>query len=93
MVVNSGVVNGRAIIAVQSSKVYEKANGGAAAFQIRGPSAAITQATYGNMQFAEPPASIPQSDKFINNPAFGVKVVAPLEIFVTANCFCLFVAP
>ena len=87
MVVNSGVVNGRAIIAVQSSKVYEKANGGAAAFQIRGPSAALMQATYGNMQFAEPPASIPQSDKFINSSAFDVKVVAPLELFVTANKF------
>ena len=87
IVVNSGVMNGRAIIAVQSSKVYEKANGGAAAFQIIGPSAALTQATYGDMQFAEPPASIPQSDKFINSSAFDVKVVAPLELSITANKF------
>ena len=87
IVVNSGVMNGRAIIAVQSSKVYEKANGGAAAFQIIGPSAALTQATYGDMQFAEPPASIPQSDKFINIPTFGVKVVAPLELSITTDKF------
>ena len=87
MVVNSGVVNGRAIVAVQSSKVYEKANGGAATFQIRGLTAAVTQATYGNMQFAEPPESIPHSDKFINIPTFGVKVVAPLELSITTDKF------
>ena len=87
IVVNSGVVNGRAIVAIKSSKVFDKANGSTAAFQIRGPYAALTYATYSNMQFAEPPASIPHSDKFINTPTFGVKVVAPLELSITINKF------
>ena len=87
VVVNSGVVNGRATVAIQSSKVYEKANGGTATLHVIGPNAALTYATYSNMQFAEPPASIPQSDKFINSPSFGVKVVAPLEISITINKF------
>ncbi|WP_290938057.1 fibro-slime domain-containing protein [Fibrobacter sp.] len=87
IVEQSYVINGRALVAVQSSKVYEKGNNGVASLQVAGPSPALIQATYGNMQFAEPPASIPQSDKFINNPAFGVKVVAPLEISITTNKF------
>ena len=87
VVVNSGVVNGRATVAIQSSKVYEKANGGTATLHVIGPNAALTYATYSNMQFAEPPASIPHSDKSINIPSFGVKVIAPLELSITTDKF------
>jgi len=87
IIVNSGVINGRATVAIKSSKVFDKANGSAATLHVVGPNAALTYATYSNMQFAEPPESIPQSDKFINIPTFGVKVVAPLELSITTDKF------
>ena len=87
IVVNSGVVNGRAIVAIKSSKVFDKANGDTATLHVVGPNAAIILAGYSNMQFAEPPASIPHSDKSINIPSFGVKVIAPLELSITTDKF------
>ena len=56
------VVNGRATIAVQSSKVYEKCSEpsclGAATLHVIG-NGALVQATYGNLQFSEPPVPTP----------------------------------
>ena len=55
------IVNGRATVWVQSSKVYDKSiDGVSATLHITGPNAALTQASYTNLQFIEPPIPIPQ---------------------------------
>ena len=55
------LVNGRATILISSSLVYLKSEGGTAAtFVIVGPSSSLTKASYGNMQFQEPPVPTPQ---------------------------------
>ena len=57
------IVNGRATITFQSSKAYEKCEdttcNGAASLHIVGPNSILMQATYGNMQFQEPPVATP----------------------------------
>ena len=55
------IVNGRATVWLQSSKVYDKSiDGVSATLHITGPNAALTQASYTNLQFIEPPIPIPQ---------------------------------
>ena len=58
------VVNGRAKVTIQSSKEYcRESEGpgckGTATLHVVGPSAALMQATYVNMQFTEPPVPYP----------------------------------
>jgi hypothetical protein len=58
------VVNGRAKVTIQSTKEYcRESEGpgckGTATLHVIGPSAALMQATYINMQFAEPPVPYP----------------------------------
>ena len=58
------VVNGRAKVTIQSSKEYCRASEGpgckgTATLHVIGPSPALMQATYDNMQFTEPPVPYP----------------------------------
>ena len=57
------VVNGRATLSVMSSKAYEQCDesscNGTATLHVVGPSPALMQATYINMQFQEPPVPTP----------------------------------
>ena len=58
------VVNGRAVVTITSAKEYcregtEPGCKGAATLHVVGPSAALMQATYINMQFTEPPPPYP----------------------------------
>ena len=84
------VINGRAVLEVESSTVYEKCTEadcrGTATLQLVGPVPALMQATYGNMQFKEAPASIPQFES-VKKSTFNVQAVAPQEISITTNNF------
>ena len=84
------VINGRAVLEVESSTIYEKCTEadcrGTATLQLVGPLPALMQATYGNMQFKEAPASIPQFES-VKKSTFSVQTVAPQEISITTNNF------
>lgn len=84
------VINGRAVLEVQSSTVYEKCSEttcrGDATLHLVGPNPALMQVSYSNMQFAEPPMTIPQIDA-VKKSTFSVQMVAPLEISITTNNF------
>ena len=79
------VVNGRATIWIRSTLVYEKCDGescrGAAKLHIIGPSAALMQVTYSNMQFQEPPVPTPQFadifDVYGEKPSVEMNVPTP----------------
>ena len=73
------IVNGRATIWVQSSKMYDKSiDGATATLHVIGPNAALTQATYTNLQFLEPPVPIPQFADIFD--VHGVKSVNEMNI-------------
>ena len=63
IVAGNKIVNGRATITIQSSKAYEKCAdstcNGAASLHVIGPNPVLMQATYGNLQFQEPPVAAP----------------------------------
>ena len=54
------VVNGRAVITVQSGKTYERETNGTAKLVVTGPDASNMVATYEELQFIEPPVPTPQ---------------------------------
>ena len=80
IVAGSQVVNGRATITVQSQKGYEKnADGsGTATLHVIGPAADISQATYTNMQFLEPPVPTPQFADIFD--VHGIKVANDINV-------------
>ena len=84
------VINGRAVLEVQSSTVYEKCSEttcrGDATLHLVGPNPALMQVSYSNMQFAEPPMTIPQIAN-VKKSTFSVQTVAPLEISITTSNF------
>ena len=81
---------GRAVFEVSSSKVYKKGTeascNGPATLHVVGPIPALMQVSYNNMQFEEPPMTIPQIEN-VKKSTFSVQTVAPLEISITTSNF------
>ena len=81
---------GRAVFEVSSSLVYKKGTeascNGPATLQVVGPNPALMQVSYSNLQFEEPPMSIPQLEA-VKKSTFSVQTVAPQEISITTNNF------
>jgi fibro-slime domain-containing protein len=81
---------GRAVFEVSSSLVYKKGTeascNGPATLQVVGPNPALMQVSYSNLQFEEPPMSIPQLEA-VKKSTFSVQTVAPLEISITTSNF------
>ena len=81
---------GRAVFEVSSSTVYKKCTEasckGAATLQVVGPNPQFMQVSYSNMQFEEPPMTIPQVET-VKKSTFSIQMVAPLEISITTNNF------
>ena len=81
---------GRAVFEVSSSKVYKKGTeascNGPATLHVVGPIPALMQVSYSNMQFEEPPMTIPQIEN-VKKSTFSVQTVAPLEISITTSNF------
>ena len=81
---------GRAVFEVSSSKVYKKGTeascNGPATLHVVGPIPTLMQVSYSNMQFEEPPMTIPQIEN-VKKSTFSVQTVAPLEISITTSNF------
>ncbi|MBP5769248.1 MAG: fibro-slime domain-containing protein [Fibrobacter sp.] len=81
---------GRAVFEVSSSKVYKKGTeascNGPATLQVVGPNPALMQVSYSNLQFEEPPMSIPQLEA-VKKSTFSVQANAPQEISITTSNF------
>lgn len=81
---------GRAIFEVSSSKVYKKGTeascNGPATLQVVGPNPALMQVSYSNLQFEEPPMSIPQTGN-VKKSTFSIQANAPQEISITTSNF------